>query len=249
MRNNLNSVISQGSAAASDDFDSILGAGAKQECIDSVSCRFNLDDGLSPEGRKVGLLDQFQIWTFLLDPFARQLQPGLHFENGEGYHIDCMLKFFVPGDPATNAQVLADRQQLHNEYLAFKTQQGIFAYGWQTPAPVVLAPAAAQAAMATLTLEMVSDWIDKTGRHASRLTWWLGTAPNTLLYKKIASLLLSMRTTGSISVERVAKPLKNKVMTDTRAKLNTGTAEVLLRAGLNLRLLRRLKETMRSAVR
>ena len=33
------------------------------------------------------------------------------------------------------------------------------------------------------------------------------------------------------------------------AKLDTDAAEVLLRAGLNLRLLRRLKETMRSAVR
>ena len=91
--------------------------------------------------------------------------------------------------------------------------------------------------------------MDNTGRHASRLTWWLGTAPSTMLYTKIASLLLSMRTTGSISVERVAKPLKNKVMTDTRANMKKGAAEVLLRAGLNLRLLRRLKLAQRAAVR
>ena len=54
---------------------------------------------------------------------------------------------------------------------------------------------------------------------------------------------------GSISVERVAKPLKNKVMTDTRANMKKGVAEVLLRAGLNLRLLRRLKLAQRAAVR
>ena len=214
-----------------------------------MKCRFNLDDGLRPAGRKVGLLDEFQIWTHLLDPFARQLRPLLHFKLGEGYHIDRMLKFFVPGDPMTDAQVLAERQQIHAEYMAFKTQQGIFSYGWQTLAVVAVAPAAAQTAMETLTLKMVSDWMDNTGRHASRLTWWLGTAPNTMLYTKIASLLLSMRTTGSISVERVAKPLKNKVMTDTRANMKKGAAEVLLRAGLNLRLLRRLKLAQRAAVR
>jgi hypothetical protein len=52
-------------------------------------------------------------------------------------------------------------------------------------------PAAAQTAMETFTLKMVSDWMDNTGRHATRLTWWLGTSPNTMLYTKIASLLLS----------------------------------------------------------
>jgi len=66
--------------------------------------------------------------------------------------------------------------------MAFKTQQGIFSYGWQTLALVALAPAAAQTAMEILTLKMVSDWMDNTGRHATRLTWWLGTAPNTMLY-------------------------------------------------------------------
>jgi len=72
-------------------------------------------------------------------------------------------------------------------------------------------------------------------------------AEHDAVYKE--SLLLSMRTTGSISVERVAKPLKNKVMTDTRANMKKGAAEVLLRAGLNLRLLRRLKLAQRAAVR
>ena len=38
-------------------------------------------------------------------------------------------------------------------------------------------------------------------------------------------------------MERVAKPLKNKVMSKERNSLGVGKAEILLRVGVNLRLL------------
>ena len=50
-----------------------------------------------------------------------------------------------------------------------------------------------------------------------------------------------MRTTGSISVERAAKPMKNNVMIKTRGRLMKEKGLVMLRAGLNMRLLERVK--------
>jgi hypothetical protein len=45
-----------------------------------------------------------------------------------------------------------------------------------------------------------------------------------------------MKTTGSISVERAAKPLKNKTANKHRHRLHTDKRAMLLRVGLNLRL-------------
>ena len=57
------------------------------------------------------------------------------------------------------------------------------------------------------------------------------------------------RTPGSITVERVAKPLKNKVLTKERNRLNTESAAVLLRAGINLRLLSNMKVSVKKTMR
>ena len=56
-----------------------------------------------------------------------------------------------------------------------------------------------------LTLEMVASWITETGGHPKRLTWWKIRCPGLALFKFVVEPLLSIRTTGSITVERVAK--------------------------------------------
>ena len=33
-----------------------------------IDCCFNMD-GAKPPGRKVGLIDEYHIWCFLMDPF------------------------------------------------------------------------------------------------------------------------------------------------------------------------------------
>ena len=60
----------------------------------------------------------------------------------------------------------------------------------------------------------------------------------------IAKQLMSIRTEGSISVERVAKPLKNKVWTNERNRLGPGNAAMMLRVGLNLRFLYESNQTL-----
>ena len=42
-------------------FDQCMGEGASKELIDMVMPRFNMN-GLSPPGRKVGLLDEHHLW-------------------------------------------------------------------------------------------------------------------------------------------------------------------------------------------
>jgi len=51
----------------------------------------------------------------------------------------------------------------------------------------------------------------------------------------------------SIAVERVAKPLKNKVWTKDRNKLPPESAGLLLRVGLNLRFLHEAKSALKLA--
>jgi hypothetical protein len=58
-----------------------------------------------------------------------------------------------------------------------------------------------------------------------------------------------MKTTGSISVERAAKPLKNKVADKTRNRYSKDSKRtVLLRCGLNLRLKRESLEAVKAAL-
>jgi hypothetical protein len=60
----------------------------------------------------------------------------------------------------------------------------------------------------------------------------------------VAKPLLPMKTTGSISVERAAKPLKNKIADKTRNRNSKDKRTVLLRCGLNLRLKRQSLESV-----
>ena len=81
----------------------------------------------------------------------------------------------------------------------------------------------------------MEKWVEDYGRHNGRLKFFAGFNP-TPFVTTVANPLLSMKTTGSISVERAAKPLKNKLATKERNIMSTETMSTLLRVGLNLRL-------------
>ncbi len=50
-------------------FDQILGLGSAKVISDVLDCCFFLMDGAKPTGCKVGLIDEYHIWCFLMDPF------------------------------------------------------------------------------------------------------------------------------------------------------------------------------------
>ncbi len=70
---------------------------------------------------------------------------------------------------------------------------------------------------------------------------------NQRLYEKIIEPLLSVRSTGSITVERVAKPMKNDVLSKFRQRLGEERAEMCMRAGMNLGFLMNSRAQIRSA--
>jgi hypothetical protein len=100
-----------------------------------------------------------------------------------------------------------------------------------------------------LTLSQVSNWVSMTGGHDNRLTFFNQVADDTGFVKKTIVPLLSMRTTGSIAVERVAKPLKNFVKSKTRNRNGLDKTEVYLRAGINLRFLYEANKVMKKTIK
>ena len=88
----------------------------------------------------------------------------------------------------------------------------------------------------------------RTGHIAAVLAWWGINFSATALYKYAAKSLLSLATVGSITVERAAKTLKNMVWTKHNARMGAASASMLLRLGMNLRLLQILRSRNRESV-
>lgn len=217
-------------------FDEVLGAGASASSLTLVKPRFNFS-GRPPPGRKVGLLDPHHLWAFTLDPFSRYLNVDFDvlIPGGLSTIMNEATTWAFPGDDPVDVDM---RQQLKSEWMAFETATGFFAHKFDDGLKAF--PDGHK-----LTLGDVSSWIQKTGGHDSRLAWWTCHAKKTALFNELARPLLSIRITGSMTVERIAKPLKNAVMTKERAKMGTKKCEMCLRVGLNLRLLQAAKKELR----
>ena len=69
----------------------------------------------------------------------------------------------------------------------------------------------------------------------ARLNWYGTFAANSELYLKVAKPLLSMRTVGSMDVERTVKPVKHEIMTRNRNRLSDPKGVALFRAKVNLK--------------
>jgi hypothetical protein len=79
-------------------FNWILGPRSAKVITNVIDCWFNMD-GAKPPGSKVGLIDEYHIWFFLMDPF--------NYEWWITYVIDSnmiqtfvknMIAYFVPDD-------------------------------------------------------------------------------------------------------------------------------------------------------
>ena len=82
-----------------DTFDLNLGAGARKEVMEVLGVRFNLDGSPVP-GRKVGFLDEFHIWCFMVDPYSDEWCNSFKFANEGGLWTLAtnMIAHFVPAD-------------------------------------------------------------------------------------------------------------------------------------------------------
>ena len=91
------------------------------------------------------------------------------------------------------------------------------------------------------TIGEVQDWVEKHGGIDGRLRWFEAYSPNNAFYQRIAKPLLSIRTAGSIDVERKVKPLKSKILTKSRNQSRDQKSQMLFRASENLRQLSKIK--------
>jgi hypothetical protein len=98
----------------------------------------------------------------------------------------------------------------------------------------------------TLTMKHVANWVDKRKRHPGHLRFSADLPPTPYVIW-VAKPLLSMKTTGSISVSDLLNPL-NKVADKSRNRISKDMRTVLLRVGLNLRLKRESLQSVKAAL-
>lgn len=94
------------------------------------------------------------------------------------------------------------------------------------------------------TLDDVQEWIEDNAGIAGRFRFFLSYGEHSPFYQKVAKPLMSMRTVGSIDVERRIKPLKHDIITKKRNKLRDPKGVALYRASENLHHLMRAKQSL-----
>jgi len=219
-------------------FDEIFCDGARSQLVDFVRARFNMD-GEDPEGRKVGLLDNYQVWAFLADPHRELLPKAVYIDPSTARCLNDMIKFFCPDK---------DEQAVRNIKFQFRQyygHDGPWIDFFDQAKRLEVNDEETKAEQKKLTMTDVSEWVNKTGGHDGRLNFFVLHPKDEDLYKLILEPLLSIRSVGSITVERIAKPMKRSVLANYRAAMKEDKAEICLRVGLNLRHLMAARQQIR----
>ena len=99
-----------------------------------------------------------------------------------------------------------------------------------------------------VTLAEVRDWVESHDYLEGRFRFFDVYKPNSVFYRRVARPLLSMRTTGSMSVERQAKNLKYNLLRKERNRLSDERGNVLYYTAQNMRLLAKAKMAVKGTV-
>ena len=208
-------------------FDAVMGAGTGLAVWNRIVDRFNMQ-GEATGTRRVGLLDQYQLWSFHLDPFAGMLCKHV-IPADHTYEVqDALLDWAVPEHDCG----LSSR--LETKLTRFVAHAGEYRKYFKRHPPAIVQD------VKDMNLDHVAEWMSLR-QHTDRLTFWETFLKEDILYTHVASKLVSLRSVGSMSVERAAKPLKHYVYTPERNRLAQGKAEMLLRTAINLRFLKKLE--------
>ena len=67
-------------------FEWLLGEGSIAEVVAMVKPHFYMN-GEDPSGQKVGLIDEYQIWAFMVDPFNYYWWSTFNIEGDFALHV------------------------------------------------------------------------------------------------------------------------------------------------------------------
>ncbi len=106
-------------------FDRVLGPGSAMEIADVIDCCFNMD-GAKPPDSEVGLIDEYHIWCFLMDPFSYEW--CITFVIDGNLIQKCaknMIDHFVPADGTRRTKIV------HNKLLSeFEVRSALAVKFW-----------------------------------------------------------------------------------------------------------------------
>ena len=92
------------------------------------------------------------------------------------------------------------------------------------------------------------EWVEKYENIDGRFRFFEAYARFSPLYQQVGKRLLSMKSVGSMDVERMAKPFKHSILTKDRNALSNEKGIVLFRAGQNLKHLHHANKAIKGKV-
>jgi hypothetical protein len=94
-------------------------------------------------------------------------------------------------------------------------------------------------------IDRVLEWVEKYENIDGRFCFFEVYACLSPLYQQVGKHLLSMKSIGSMDVERTAKPFKHCMLSKDRNKLSDEKGIVMFRAGQNLKHLHHAWESIK----
>ena len=117
----------------------------------------------------------------------------------------------------------------------FFTHTGYWSALWNWPIPENGTPEENENRNKKFTFAHVLEWVEKYENIDGRFRFFEAYARFSSLYQLVGKRLLSMKSVGSMDVERTAKPFKHSILTKERNSLKDERGIVLFRAGQNLK--------------
>jgi hypothetical protein len=97
-------------------------------------------------------------------------------------------------------------------------------------------------------LQRVQDWVEKYDGMNGRFHFFQAYMPLSPLYQCVGKPLLSMKASGSMYIERAAKPFKHLILRKDRNSLSDAKGVKLFRSQQNLKHLQAARQVLKSKV-
>ncbi len=119
---------------------------------------------------------------------------------------------------------------------------------WDHPIPENSTPEANQMRCREFTIDRVLEWVEKYENIDGHFCFFEVYACLSPIYQQVGKRLLSMKSLGSMDVERTSKPFKHCMLTKDRNRLSNGTGVIMFRSGQNLKHLHHAREAIKGKV-